>query len=44
MLGGAGKSPEVNEEVGRAESMSIIDDEGVGACERKRTGKHSPQT
>ena len=41
-LSGSGWSPEVNEEVGRVESVSNINDAGVGG--RKRMGKHFPQT
>ena len=42
-LNGAGRSPEVNEEAGRAESVYITSDARVGVGE-KRTEKHSPQT
>ena len=34
-LGGTGRSPEVNEEVGRAKSVSTIDDARVGGREQK---------
>ena len=39
-LYGVGRSPEVNNKAGRAESVSITDNVGLG----KRKGKHSPQT
>ena len=41
-LGGVGRVLKVNEEAGRAESVSTTDDVGVGRG--KRTEKHSPQT
>ena len=40
-LGDARRSPEVNEEARRAESMSTTGDVRVGG---KRTRQHSPQT